>query len=150
MSANGTGSLEYIKDVVSTIEMQDAEPMEDINENDIPWCKCRKCRLMPKEKENKCCGRWPCVSTYQIFAKVCLDRDVLDVAIKTRNDFRAEDIEFTTDSYRHAAYRQFIMWKYGRLGREDRRVIPSCCVWKIRNAYPSPDGVYTGFKEKRT
>ena len=32
-------------------------------------------------------------------------------------------------------------------GEGVRRVIPSCAVWKVREAYPSEDGVYVPFIE---
>ena len=36
---------------------------------------------------------------------------------------------------------------HGRLGRRIRRVIPACAVTKIRNVYPEPSGIYTGFED---
>ena len=51
-------------------------------------------------------------------------------------------------SYCHAAYRQFIWWTFRiRLGRRVRKIIPSCAVTAIRQAFPELDNIYVGYKE---
>ena len=59
------------------------------------------------------------------------------------------DEEDYNKALRHAAYRQFTLWRYQYLGVNNRRVIPSCCVWKIRDKFPSLSQVYTGFRPDR-
>ena len=69
------------------------------------------------------------------------------VCIKARCDIRADDFNFSMESFRKAAYRQFVLWRFGKLGRGVRKVVPSYAVLSIRRIYPSPDGQYMGFRE---
>ncbi|KAG8011749.1 P2X purinoceptor 7 [Nibea albiflora] len=54
-----------------------------------------------------------------------------------------------TPSLRHCAYRQYITWRFGVPPNDTHPAIPSCCVWRIREEYPSPDGQYSGFRPVR-
>ena len=114
----------------------------------LPWCKCGVCTDMGNEEENKCCKRAICITSYHMFKKLCLDRDVLKLNITARCDLRADQMTFTMNSFRKAAYRQFALWKYGRLGRSNRRILPACVLTVVRNMYPSPTDQYMGFKAR--
>ncbi len=48
---------------------------------------------------------------------------------------------------RLAAYRQYIHWIHGKLGRYNRIPVPSCVAKAIRDAYPEESGIYEGFHE---
>ena len=84
--------------------------------------------------------------SYMAFSNICLDREILEICIKVRSDIQAEEFNFSMESFRKAAYRQFALWTYGKLGRGNRRVIPSRAVLKIRETYPAPSGRYMGFR----
>lgn len=92
---------------------------------------CNVCVDMASE------GRGSCVTSYEMFRNVVLDREVLNIAIRARSDIRAEVADFEMNSYRKAAYRQYILWKYGKLGKGNRRVCPSCVVRLVRQTYPA-------------
>ena len=71
-----------------------------------------------------------------------------------QNNYRDDIYVFGEDenhnkSLRHAAYHQFSLWRCQYLGANNRCVIPSCCVWKIRDKFPSLVGNYTGFRAYR-
>ena len=53
----------------------------------------------------------------------------------------------TFRSYRYSSYRQFIWWVFDRLGKKNRRVVPSCVLWKIRNFFPEENGVYVNYED---
>ncbi len=119
LAVTGEGSLEYVQDLITVIENPHAEIERPFSP---PWCKCGVCIDMGNDDENKCCGRRVCITSYVMFKKLCLDRDVLKLNIVARCDLRADNMEFSTNAFRKAAYRQMVLWKYGRLGVGNRRI----------------------------
>lgn len=83
--------------------------------------------------------------------QVILDSLVLYLHTQYRNEIWGLHNEETSldKRQRHAAYRHWILLEYGRLGMGRREVIPSCCVWKIRDRYPSANNLYRGFSTGR-
>lgn len=143
-SAHGQGSLEYIRTTLRNAK----EPVNPPSASEQPpFCKCGNCREMPTQIENKCCSNSRCLRERQIFKKISLDVDFLRQSIRERADYRAETFDFSNRSLRKAAYRQYVLWRYGKLGRGNRRVVPSCIVLCIREQYPSPNGLYMGYRE---
>ena len=111
----------------------DPDPPPLQQDNQLQWCKCGKCRPMPLPIENLCCKQRPCITTVDTFESIVLDSNVLSVAIVNRCDTFVDEPDYSPQSYRKAAYRQWIMWQHGYLGRANRKVIPSCVVWKVRS-----------------
>ena len=142
--AGARGGLDLLKTLVCE---SSPDPDHPRGEEGPEWCICGKCRQMDMPVENVCCRDRMCITTYDQFHLLCLNHPVLTVAIHQRSDIRADPIDYSPASYRKAAYRQFILWQHGYLGRSNRRVISSCAVWTIRDWYPARDGHYMGFKE---
>ena len=115
------------------------------------WCFCGHCAPMPTQEENKCCSRraMPCLTTNPLFNQLVLDANVLDIAMRYKEDILVIEHPRNNENFRHSAYRQFVLWQHGRLGRGNRVVVPGCCVLAIRARYPSPNGIYTGFRPAR-
>lgn len=119
------------------------------------WCVCSNCRDMPTDTERLCCGQPPdhCISKLPHMDFYILDEGVLRLARAAWNDiFAVDDVQEPGEeqrSYRHAAYRNFVLWQHGRLGEGNRVVIASCVVWRIRDKYPDANGQYTGFRVRR-
>ena len=119
------------------------------------WCVCQRCREMPTLLEKKCCMQQPasCVSLLPQFDMYVMQEGHLRIARRIWNDVRAavdvQDPGEDNRQFRFEAYRQFIVWRYGTLGAQNRIVIPSCAVWKIRSAWPDPQGHYVGFIPRR-
>ena len=116
--------------------------------NDQPErCKCGVCTAMPTQAENKCCTQTvrPCITTHPLFYQIVLDPNILDIAMRYKEDVLAMEHPRNNENFRHTAYRQFVLWQHGPLGQGDRRVVPSCCVQTIRKRYPSPNGILRWF-----
>ena len=140
------GGLRSAKDIVEVPQGQQP-PGQQPSANGVPrWCICGKCRPMPTADENKCCRQRSCVTLQPCFETLVLDRDALSVAIVGWMDMLVDRSDFSNVGYRFAAYRQYVLWQNGYLGRGNRRVVPSCATCAIRDKYPSADGIYTGYK----
>jgi len=114
------------------VTVSSAEPVPSPGSPLVDWCTCGLCRPMPQAVENKCYKQSKCITTTSHFAKLCLDPDFLEMCIRNISDIRNDREDASTRAFRKAAYRQFILAKYGRLGKGNRRVCPSCVVLKIR------------------
>lgn len=167
--SRGVGSMEYVD---SLLIMEDDDDDDDSGGNNFEeeseettptgsggsqpplrepapdWCKCRHCQAMAQEIENKCCGLRKCITTSRRFEKLCLDPEVLELCIRNRADIRNDREDTSTSPFRKAAYRQFTLEKYGRLGKGNRKVAPACVVIRVRRQYPSPTGIYMGFRSE--
>ena len=79
---------------------------------------------------------------------MCLSEPVLRTVLECIHDLRGDYHEKKNNNFRFAAYKQFIWWVYGKLGRGVRKRIPSCVMWAIRETYPSGDGEYVPYAER--
>lgn len=134
---------------------ENAPPPGPLVSGQPPWCVGQRCRGMATFVEQKCCGQHPdyCISILPHMEAYILEEGVLRLARRIWNDIRAltdnPEPGQSNRQFRHAAYRQFVVWQYGALGQGHRVVIPSCWVWKIRDRYPDPLQQYRGFIRSR-
>ena len=123
---NGRGSLDFARRLLDQENSgKDPPQPEPTNNAALRWCICGNCVQMPTPEENKCCKRRECITSYELFQNFCIDRHVLELAIRARCDIRVEPLDFSMSSFRKAAYRQFILWEHGYLGKGNRRVVPT-------------------------
>ncbi|KAK7168520.1 hypothetical protein R3I93_004741 [Phoxinus phoxinus] len=129
------------------------------------WCTCGDCKAMDTEQECLCCTEWDLLSrdTQENHCFVqsedfpaLINKAVLETFFHVpKVNWRRRPIpegpngQLSTEQCRLVAYRVVLEWglKGERLGRKQRRVLPSCVVTAIRNKYPSPSGIYQGFQE---
>lgn len=119
------------------------------------WCICTYCKEMPTDLERKCCGQQQkhCLSRLPHMEAYILHEGAFRLARRIWTDIRAvtDSVEAgeSNRQFRYAAYLQFVVWQYGALGPGCRVVIPSCCVWTIRNRFPDPHSQYQGCVPQR-
>ena len=94
-------------------ESQPEEPQEPQPGNETPnWCYCDMCRNMPTQEENKCCcaNQMSCITIQPLFSQLVLDGNALEIAMRFREDALVYDNHRNNEHFRHAAYRQFVLW----------------------------------------
>lgn len=127
---------------------QGTAPPSPARMNGVPWCICGHCvdddRM--KDIERKCCRQKRCITRTDRCQWMVIDSDNVGTAARSHSDVTARRPNLDNRNLRHTAYRQYLMWQFGNLGKGNRVVIPSCVVWLIRTKWPAPDGKYTGYK----
>lgn len=139
-----------LKDLIKSCQNNSNIPVQQQGQSSaIPaFCVCGQCQEMENEKERLCCReKHLCRSNSSVFRNICIDSDNVGTVIRSLADTYVFTPTYDNRAMRHAAYRQYVMWQHGHLGKGHRKVIPSCCVWQIRKYFPSPDGKYTGYKD---
>ncbi|XP_074544533.1 P2X purinoceptor 7 [Halichoeres trimaculatus] len=125
------------------------------------WCTCGECRAMPTEVENVCCKELNavqnrcrelpeeprCMTLHPGLEPVCLNIYSLQNALNIyQADHGPLEAKGRSVRARYLAYRSFVSWCWGYLGKDNRVVIPSCVVLRIQKEYPDEEEEYTGFK----
>ncbi|XP_063060538.1 nanor [Engraulis encrasicolus] len=126
------------------------------------WCRCGNCGAMPTEHESLCCQEVPevtrrmeqvegtqpqCVIDHPGFYATSLNVYVLQAMYNIyRADHGPVRLRGIEHRYRYLAYRMFVSWCWGFLGRHIRVVVPSCVVLRVRREFPDSQQQYMGFR----
>ncbi|XP_034084673.1 P2X purinoceptor 7 [Gymnodraco acuticeps] len=125
------------------------------------WCTCGNCAVMPTEVENVCCREIRkvvtrmkqvpepivCMVDHPGLEPNCLNPYTLQNLHNIyRFDYGPLRRRTEEERFQHLAYRSFVSWCWGFLGRGIRVVIPSCVVRRIRQEFPDLAGQYVGFR----
>ncbi|XP_008285265.1 P2X purinoceptor 7 [Stegastes partitus] len=116
------------------------------------WCNCGRCRPSSLLQEQLCCRRssGSCISASPLFDQLVLRRPLLEAVLLYRDPLVPPADRVQTAALRHCAYQQYVSWRFGSPPDDCHPAIPSCCIWRVREEYPSPDGQYRGFRPART
>jgi hypothetical protein len=149
-------------------DIDNTEAMGNNRKEGLNWCKCGCCVLMSSEAECHCCQdstiisnriepNTTCIVHHSSFENVIINIEVLNTArhhmILHEKDVIKKKIYMKTNNriWRHVAYKQFVYWinSWVTLGKNNRKVIPSCVVHVIRETFPDEENNYTGFKRSQ-
>ena len=104
---------------------------------------CRKPKLLSEDDfESKIC-----ITMSDVFQTVCLDKYVFKIALATWNDFHHDIEHLEKKHFRFIAYKQYIPWTCGYLGKKKRRHSPCCVILAIRRTFPELSELDIQFSE---
>ncbi|XP_031161635.1 P2X purinoceptor 7 isoform X1 [Sander lucioperca] len=115
------------------------------------WCKCDCCTPSSLPQEALCCRQsdGACITSSPLFEQLVLRRPLLEAVLLFRDPLCPPAVRCQTSALRHCAYSQYISWRFGVPPIDTHPAIPSCCVQRVREEYPSADGQYSGFRPAR-
>ena len=165
---NNLRPYQFEPEVEESEESTDDDEIESSDEvsgareriGNIDWCTCGSCYVENRDIDCLCCKEVPaisetqfdgnlCVTNAEEFKTLCLKASVLKNVLVALHETKGDALEkeVRNKSYRFAAYKQYVWWIYNGLGKGNRRVLPSCVLWKIRGVFPENDGRYSLYSE---
>ena len=110
-------------------------------------CLCGIWTFLQNEPVNVCC-RDTQIAVEKMDLQMCITlTEDFKLALGTWHIQQGENRRMNNENFRFIAYRQYIGWIHGRLGRNRRKQVPSCVLKAIRKAFPSPDNRYVPFRQ---
>ena len=97
----------------------DSDPPEEMPHqpaDNLPWCVCRKCRVMSTSMENVCCRQSSCTTSSELLESSVLDINVLSIAIANRSDTFVEPVDYSPASFGKALMGNLFYGGKGILG----------------------------------
>ena len=154
VSSTGSSSESKCEEIKS-------ERQNETRVTNLDWCTCRNCKNEKREIDCLCCQevnavngifhneQVQCAAMCEEFKTLCLNKVVLKNVLTGLHETKGDPVEdkLLNQSLRYAAYKQFIWWEFRKLGKGNRRVIPSWALWKIRELYPEAYGNYVTYLE---
>jgi hypothetical protein len=128
------------------------------------WCSCGTCKDMPTSIERYCCrditlvhenllnvnvNGQRCVCETDVFRGAIENHEVLEMCAFANNKKVPTDKECRIEpaGLRYTAYRCFLnICRIRYVGKGHRYALPACVVTRIRELYPSKDGIYVDFE----
>ncbi len=140
-------------------ELQQGAQQEPERDGDVrTWCQCGICVDQDKSANRHCCQEVQalktlangssvgCITLHPGFEPVVLNRYVLELTYNQYKHLYGQ-IDMPLDRrWRHLCYRNLVMWVWGRLGKRNRKALPSCILKVVRDRFPSVTGEYKGHK----
>ena len=139
----------WINNADAVLRRRDTNPMANETDSSPFWCSCYNCRPMEIKTMDVCCGKLQsnCHSVEPMFVEGCLSEFALEIGQICYANSRAQTPRFNNENLRFIAYRNYIAWIHGKLGKGNRKPVPSCCVLRIRSVYPDPNNRYALYRE---
>ncbi|XP_077345916.1 uncharacterized protein LOC143989588 isoform X4 [Lithobates pipiens] len=135
----------------------ESEDLETDRIGNIQWCVCERCITMPTQVESCCCREieevalcipdgLTCITQVDTFYSQIAHPHHVRIAHHMKHLKGLPRVDPNNNRrLRKTAYRTFLAWIYGILGKKDRRAIPSCAVNAVREVFPDPNACYVGF-----
>lgn len=160
-SSSNESSDSFEEEISNLVDEKDNVEKVNSRVGHIDWCKCGECRVETREIDCLCCQEvdalnskfdtevMNCIIQSKDFDTLCCNETVLKNVLTGLHETKGDHLEKipSNRSLRFAAYKQFIWWVFNYLGKGERRVIPSCGLWRIRTLFPEADLKYVNYSD---